>query len=146
MNKTLGVQLAGYGVLLIGVVVLAFMYLQEHGKPALIAGAIGGVLCLASSARVIFAGSRSKVLPILTLVAVCYVLLGQVIHAWADVPEARLGAVLVTFAFLATVAMIMRIAYAGVFGPELPAQTLEADKPQTQADQCEGRTARLKHT
>lgn len=116
MNKTLGVQLAGYSVLLIGLSYFAYAFLQDLGKPTFITGCIGGALCLVWAAMAVVAGKRSKVLPILTLIAVSYVLLGHVILVWTDAPDRVIGAVLVTAAFVMSVGMIMRIAYAGMFG------------------------------
>jgi hypothetical protein len=116
MNKTLGLQLVVYSLLLAGLSFLSHYLAPALAQPTLIAGLAGGALCLIWGLRAV-AGSRSKMLPGLTLMPIAFVMLSQTVITWAggglEVPGRRLAAVVITILFVLSVAMLMRIAYAG---------------------------------
>jgi hypothetical protein len=117
MNKTLGLQLVIYSLLLAGLSCFSHYLAPALARTTLIAGLAGGTLCLVWGLRSL-KGNRSKVLPILTLVPVCFVLLSQTITGWASsgegMPNRRTAAAVITLLFAMTLGMLMRIAYAGV--------------------------------
>lgn len=135
MNKTIGFQLIVYGLLLAGL-----SYLTQHlapalARPTLIAGLIGGVLCLVWGLRVI-AGNRGKALPLLTLLPVSFVMLSQSIITWAgrrqEVSGRALAAVVITVLFVLSIGMLMRIAYAGVVFDGEPVSPKKGDGNKSQ--------------
>jgi hypothetical protein len=126
MNKRIALELAFFSFLLIGLSVVTYNLAPEHTRPTLIAGVAGGALCLVWSART-FWGSYGKALPILTLIPVCYTLLGQVVMTWphegSTVPKQTSVSIAGISMFLLSIAMLTRIAYAGVFSAEHPTPT-----------------------
>ena len=117
MNKSLGIQLIVYSLLLAGL-----SYLVHHLAPALaqttlIAGLTGGALCLVWGVRAV-AGSGGKTLPILTLVPVSFVMLSQTVIVWTGGSEVvtgrRAAAVVITLLLGLSLGMLMRIAYTGM--------------------------------
>lgn len=116
MNKTLGLQLIGFSVLLAGLSGLSYYLAPGIALPSLVAGLAGGALCFIWG-LLAAGGRRGKALPILTLIPVCYILLGQAILVWGRQAEAAsqplLGSV-ITLNFILSVAALARIAYAGV--------------------------------
>jgi hypothetical protein len=145
MNKTIGVQLLVYSLLLGGLSYLVHQLAPTLAQATLIAGLAGGALCLIWSLRAI-AGSRGKALPILTLIPVTFVMLSQTVVAWTgggqDVPGRGAAAGVITVLLVLSIAMLMRIAYAGVvFGVQTASPTKDAGgksqatgKPAIQAD------------
>jgi hypothetical protein len=117
MNKSIGLQLVVYSLLLAGLSYLTYHLAPALARPTLIAGLTGGALCLVWGFRAV-AGSRSKALTLLTLTPVSFVLLSQVVTAWMGGGEAvagrRAAAAVVTLAFVMSIAILMRVAYAGV--------------------------------
>jgi hypothetical protein len=67
-------------------------------------------------------GSRRKALALLTLIPISYVLLGHAINRWSDHDANMSGRLIValvtTLLFVLSIAMLMRIAYAGAFTPK----------------------------
>jgi hypothetical protein len=120
MNRTIGLQLVVYSLLLAGLSYLTHHLAPALARPTLIAGLAGGGLCLAWGFRAV-AGSRSKALPVLTLIPVSFVLLSQTVMGWTggsqEAPGRRVAGVVITVLFVLSIAMLMRIAYAGAFGP-----------------------------
>lgn len=117
MNKTIGGLLAFYSLLLMGSAGFIYRLAAEHTTATLVASLGGGILSLIWSARALL-GSRSKALPILTLIVVCFVLLGQTVSGWMDdwtQQGARTAVLLLTGTFILSVGMLARIAYAGSF-------------------------------
>jgi len=112
MNKVIGLQLVLYSLLLAGGSYLTHHLAPTSSAPTLLAGLAGGALCLAWGLWAM-AGRRGKALPILTLMPVSFVLLSQAVHAWSGAGE-RAVAALVTLLLALSIAMLMRIAYAGV--------------------------------
>lgn len=145
MNKTIGIQLAVYGLLLAGLSFLTYQLAPTVARPTLVAGLAGGVLCLGLGLRAL-EGRRSKVLPILTLILVNYVMLSQVVMTWGgkshDVEGGRAAAGVISLLFVLSLAMTVRIAYAGfVFDRHSPnsmkdveAQSQMTGKPALRAD------------
>jgi hypothetical protein len=80
-------------------------------------------------------GKSGKALPVLTLMPVCYVLLGQAVMTWGGRSEgnleSRLLPVLITVLFLISLAMLLLIAYHGsLYGqPPGPAKEEPAKSP-----------------
>jgi hypothetical protein len=136
MNRLIGTQLVVYSLLLAGL-----SYLIHHLAPALaratlITGQVGGLLCLVWGLRAVW-GSRGKALPVVTLIPVSFVLLSQAVTGWSGgseaIPGRRMAATVITVLLVLSIAMLMRIAYAGVVfdgQPTSPTKDLAA-KPQT---------------
>lgn len=131
MNKSLGIQLVVYGLLLAGL-----SYFVQHlcpglARPTLITGLIGGALSLAWGIRAA-TGSQGKALPILTLIPVNFVLLSQVVLTWTsggvEVAGRQPAAAVITALLALSMGMLMRIAYAGVsFDGQPPSGTKESE-------------------
>ena len=115
MNKTIGLLLVVYSLLLAGLSYLVHHLAPGVARPTLIAGLAGGALCLVWGVRAL-AGSGGKALPILTLIPVSFVMLSQTVIGWLAGTEAghRSAAAVITALFVLSVGMLMRIAYAGV--------------------------------
>lgn len=117
MNKPVAIQLLCYSLLLVGLGLLANHLAPDPTRPTLFAALAGGILC-ALWAVWALAGKLRKILPVLTLVPVSFVLLSQMVTIWAE--EARKGqgqrraAIVITFLFVVSIAMLMRVAYAGL--------------------------------
>jgi hypothetical protein len=117
MNKSLGIQLIVYSLLLVGLSYFVHHLSPTLARPTLITGLIGGAFCLAWGARAV-AGSPGKALPILTLIPVSFVMLSQTVIVWtggSEVVTGRQGAAVVITVLLAlSLGMVMRIAYTGL--------------------------------
>lgn len=117
MNKTVGLQLVSYSLLLAGLSFLTHHLSPGLARPTLIAGLVGGSLCLGWGLWVV-AGGRGKALPILTLIPINFVMLSQAVMTWTarsqDVPGQRLAAATMTVLFALSMAMVARITHAGV--------------------------------
>jgi hypothetical protein len=117
MNKTIGIQLVIFSLMLAGLSYLTYAQAPVFAKPTLIAGLAGGTLCLIWGLRAI-AGSTGKALTLMTLTPVNFVLLSQVVRGFLGQRGAEPGGlaatVLVTLAFVVSMGMLTRIAYAGV--------------------------------
>ena len=136
MNKTIGLQLVVYSLLLAGLSYLTHHLAPSIARHTLIAGLAGGVLCLVWGVRAV-GGSRGKALPILTLIPISFVMLSQTVMTWGggsqEVPGQRTAALVITALFALSIGMLIRIAYAGVvFDGQRPSATEdEGAKPQT---------------
>ena len=86
MNKTIGLLLVVYSLLVAGLSYLAYHLAPGVARPTLITGLVGGALCLVWGVRAL-AGSGGKALPRLTLIPVCFVLLPQVFMSWSGGSE-----------------------------------------------------------
>jgi hypothetical protein len=117
MNKTLGLQLVVYGLLLAGLSYLVHHLAPPLARPTLIAGLAGGVLCLVWGGRAVL-GSTGKALPILTLIPIGFVMLSQTVGTWGggtqEVAGRQTAALVITALFVLSLGMLMRIAYAGI--------------------------------
>lgn len=117
MNKTSGIQLALFSLVLAGLSYLTYSLAPSLSRSTLIAGLAGGGLCLVWGLRAI-AASPGKALPILTLIPVNFMLLAQMIRGFLGQGEAVSGrqaaTVVVTLVFVISMGMLTRIAYAGV--------------------------------
>ncbi|MEK7674341.1 MAG: hypothetical protein AAB676_00730 [Verrucomicrobiota bacterium] len=124
MNKTIGLQLAVYSLLLASLSYLTHHLAPALAQPTLIAGLAGGALCLVWSLRAV-AGSRGKALPILTLIPVSFVLLSQTVMGWSGGSEGmqgrRTAAAVITLLVVLSIGMLMRIAYVGAVFDGQPA-------------------------
>jgi hypothetical protein len=121
MNKTIGLQLAIYSLLLAGLSYLVYHLAPAITRPTLITGLVSGGLCLVWGVLAML-GSRRKALAILTLIPISYVLLGHAISRWSDhdanISGRLIVALVTTLLFVLSIAMLMRIAYAGAFTPK----------------------------
>ena len=117
MDKTIGLQLVIYSLLLGGLSYLTHHLAPALSRPTLIAGLGGAVLCFIWGLRGML-GKRGKALPILTLVPTTFVMLSQTVITWSgggqEVPGRRTVAVVITVLLALSIGMLMRIAYAGV--------------------------------
>ncbi len=114
MNKSIGVQLVVYGLLLAGLSFLIRHFAQGISRPVLITGLIGGSLCLVWGIRAIL-GSRGKALPVLTLIPVTFSLLSLTITGWSGPAQGTRSALIATtLLLLLSLWMLVRIAWAGV--------------------------------
>jgi hypothetical protein len=134
MNKTLGLQLVAYGLVLGGLSYLAHHLAPSIARLALIAGLAGGALCLVWGVRTV-TGSRGKALPVLTLVPICYVMLSQTVMTWGggteSVPGQRAAAWVITVLFALSFGMLIRIAYAGVVFEGHPSSAIKEGGTQS---------------
>ena len=122
MNKTIGLQLIIFSLLLVGCSYLVHHFAPTLARPTLITGLVGGACCLVWGLRAL-GGSRGKALSILTLIPMAFVMLSQTVMAWGAGSQ-RLAAVVISLLFALTMGMLMRIAYAGaLFDVELANQT-----------------------
>jgi len=145
MNKTIGLQLVVYSLLLAGLSYLAHHLAPALARPTLITGLVGGALCLVWGMLAVL-GKCGKAFSVLTLMPVCYILLSQTVTGWSGESEAmpgrRMAAALITLLFVLSIGMLMRIAYAGaVFDgqpgsptKDLGAKALPTGKPAGRAN------------
>ncbi len=116
MNKTLGLQLIIYGLLLAGVSYLVYHMTPGAARTTLIAGLAGGALSLIWGVLAV-RGSRRKAFALLTLAAISYVLLSQAVLAWGGGKEGaspgRLASALMIVMLVFSMGMLLKIAYAG---------------------------------
>lgn len=117
MNKTIGLLLVVYSLLLAGCGYLVNHLAPAGTQPTLIAGLAGGVLCLVWGARAL-AGSGGKALPLLTLIPVSFTLLPQTFMGWSagsgGVQAGRGAAALLTLLLVMSLGMLVRIAWSGI--------------------------------
>lgn len=81
MNKAIGLQLIGFGVVSIGLGCLVFFMARPLAMPTSIAGLAGGALCLVAGFRAV-QGITRKALPLLTLIPLTIVLVAQTVLTW----------------------------------------------------------------
>ncbi len=117
MNKTIGLLLVVYSPLLAGLSYLVYHLAPGGTRPTLIAGLVGGALCLVWGVRALV-GSGGKTLPILTLIPVCFALLQQAFSSWSGGSGASQGrrtvAVVITLLLVLSLGMLLRIAWSGM--------------------------------
>ncbi len=117
MNKPIGLLLVGYSLLLSSLSCYAFHIAPEGARPMLVAGVVGGALCLVWGGRAL-AGGGGKTLPLLTLIPVTYILLPQTFAGWSKASEGTQGgvmvAILITLLLSLSLGMAVRIAWPGV--------------------------------
>ena len=113
MNKTIGLQLIVYSLLLAGLSYLVYYLAPTLARPTLITGLAGGLLCLVWGVRAI-QGNTGIALPILTLVPVNFTLLAQTVITWAgetaNAPGHRAAAGVISLLLLLSLGMMIRIA------------------------------------
>ena len=116
MDKTIGLQLVIYSLLLAGLSYLTHHLAPTLSRPTLIAGLVGAVLCLIWGLRGVL-GKGGKALPVLTLIPISFVMLSQTVITWTgggqEVPGRRAAAIVITALLVLSLGMLMRIAYAG---------------------------------
>jgi hypothetical protein len=140
MNKALGIQLLVYGLLLAGLSYFVHHLAPTVALPTLITGLVGGVLCLVWGVRAVM-GHRGKALPLVTLVPVVFMMLSQSVLNWGggnhEATGRRTAALVITLLFVLSMAMLMRIAYAGVV---FDGQSVGSTKDGTAKAQTSGKT------
>ena len=116
MNKRLGLELIGYGLLLAGLSYATHRLAPALAKPALVTGMLGGALSLLWGILAL-RGNRRKAGPLLTLIAIAYVLLSQTVLTWGGRGPGGSGSpmapVVMLFLLATSFGMLIRIAYAG---------------------------------
>jgi hypothetical protein len=131
MNKTIGLLLVVYSLLVAGLSYLVYHLAPGGGRPTLITGLVGGGLCLVWGFRAL-AGSGGKALPLLTLIPVNFALLPQTFMGWSGasggLQAGRTVAVAITLLLVLSMGMLVRIAWSGMLF-DLPAggQTKEGN-------------------
>ncbi|HOX56086.1 MAG TPA: hypothetical protein P5205_05015 [Candidatus Paceibacterota bacterium] len=117
MNKTIGLLLVVYGLLLAGLSYLVYHLTAGAARTTLITGLAGGALCLVWGFRAL-AGSTRKALPLLTLIPVCFTLLPQTFMCWSGgntgLPGGQTAAVITTLLLVLSLGMLLRIAWSGM--------------------------------
>jgi len=134
--------IVAYGVLLAALSLFIQQAAPAFAQVMLVAGMTGGGLCVLWGI-VAFAGHSRRAWAVLTMVAVGFAVLTQVVPAWMDGSSASLGGRLVlTLMLLMTVGMLMYVLH-GERPPEFydlkaarranPASRGEPARPQSQA-------------
>jgi hypothetical protein len=117
MNKTIGLLLVVYSLLLAGLSYLVYHLAPGGTRPTLITGLVGGALCLVWGVRAL-SGSGGKALPLLTLIPVSFVLLPQTFMSWSggsgESQAGRTVAVVTTLLLVLSLGMVVRIAWSGM--------------------------------
>ncbi len=114
MNKTIGLLLVVYSLLLAGLSYLAYHLAPGPARSTLVTGLVGGALCLVWGVRAL-ARSGGKALPLLTLIPVCFVLLPQTFASWGGgVEVGRTVGLVTTLLLVLSLAMLVRIAWSGM--------------------------------
>lgn len=139
MNRSTGAQLIAYSLLLASLGLLTHQSAPTLSKLALPASLAGAVFCLGWGLRALL-GNRGKALPILTLLPVTYIMLSQAVMAWGDgltqVPGRNQAVLTLAAMFALSVAMLIRIAYAGGTAPtptNSPAQPARSTPTSSEA-------------
>lgn len=124
MNKSIGLQLVAYSLLLAGLSYLTHHLAPTVARPTLVAGLAGGALCLVWGFRAV-AGSRGKALPILTLIPICFVMLSQTVMNFGgqEFPGQKSATSVIAILLALSMGMLVRIAYAGVVFGAPPGST-----------------------
>ncbi len=117
MNKTIGLLLVVYSLLLAGLSYLVYHLAPGVARPTLITGLAGGALCLVWGFRAL-GGSGGKALPLLTLIPVCFALLTQAGAAWSGgsggLQAGRTVAMVTSLLLVLSLGMLVRIAWSGM--------------------------------
>ena len=114
MNKTIGLLLVVYSLLVAGLSYLVYHLAPGVARPTLITGLVGGGLCLVWGLRAL-AGSGGKALPLLTLIPVSFALLPQTFMSWGGGSQAgRTVAMVITLLLVLSLGMLLRIAWSGM--------------------------------
>jgi len=136
MNRSIGIQLAAYSLLLAGLSCFVHYLCPDLAQPTLITGLIGGALSLAWGVRAVN-GSQGKALPILTLIPVNFVMLSQVVLTWTggsvEVAGRQSAAAVITVLLALSMGMVMRIAHAGATYDGLPASGAKETEAKSDA-------------
>ena len=135
MNKTIGLLLVVFSLLLAGLSYLVYHLAPGVGRPTLITGLAGGALCLVWGVRAL-AGSGGKALPLLTLIPVNFALLPQTFMSWSGgsggVQVGRTVAAVTTLLLVLSMAMLVRIAWSGMVFDVPPAGQTKDGNGQSQ--------------
>lgn len=116
MDRLVGYHLIAGGLLLAGLGFLAHHFCPSQARTALVAGLVGGGLTVVWGLRALRPGAR-KAPAVLTLIPLSFVMLSQSVTFWmadATVPGHVPGAIVVTLLCLLSVALLLRVGYAGV--------------------------------
>ena len=117
MNKTIGLQLVIYSLLLAGLSFLSNHLAPSMARVTLNSGLVGAGFCLVWGLRSML-GKRGKALPLLTLAAISFVMLAQTVLTWGggrqDDPGRQTAALIISALFVLSMAMLTRILYVGM--------------------------------
>jgi hypothetical protein len=146
MNKTIGIQLVVYSLLLAGLSYLVYHQAPGAARPTLITGLVGGALCLVWGVRA-FAGSGGKALPLLTLIPVSFALLPQTVTSWSEasggLQAGRTVAVVTTLLLVLSLGVLVRIAWSGMVFDVPPAGQTKDGNGQSQPSGQRGAQAKV---
>jgi hypothetical protein len=135
MNKTIGLLLVVYSLLLAGLSYFVHHLAPGVARPTLITGLVGGTLCLVWGLRAL-AGRGGKALPILTLIPVNLALLPQTFMGWSGgsggLEAGRTVAVVITLLLVLSLGMMLRIAWSGMVFDVAPAGQTKEGNGQSQ--------------
>jgi len=141
MNKTIGLQLIVYSLLLAGLSYFAHDLVPELAQATLITGLVGGGLCLLWGVGAAL-GMEGKAPPILTLIPISFVMFSQTILALGGgspkVAPDRTVAALTILLFALSIAMLARIAGAGLVSQAQPPSPSDDGRSQTTNDKETG--------
>lgn len=144
MNKPIGLLLVGYSLLLSSLSCFAYYIAPEGARPTLVAGVVGGTLCLVWGVRAV-AGGGGKALPILTLIPVTYTLLPQTFAGWSKASEGiqggRMVAAVTTLLLALSLGMVVRIAWSGVVFDVRPGESCQPAEKAPRSGQETRRSA-----
>ena len=131
MNKTLGLQLVIYSLLLVSLSYLTYYLVPVLAHTTLMTGLIGGTFCLILGLRT-FAGITGKALTVLTLFLVNFMMVAQTVISWSSAIEGKPGhrtaASLITLLCVLSFGMMMKVIYAGaIFDGVKTANSIKQD-------------------
>ena len=110
MSKKMGSIVISYGVALAGLAFVLQQIAPALAKVTFIAGGVAGGLSVFWGILAL-AGHKRRAWAVLTVVALAFVLLTQMVHAWSapagETPGKLAGALLLTVLMMMTVGMIM---------------------------------------
>jgi hypothetical protein len=117
MNKTIGLLLVVYSLLVAGLSYLVYHLAPGVARPTLITGLVGGGLCLIWGVRALAVGG-GKALPLLTLIPVSFALLPQTVTSWSGgsggLQAGGTVAMVTTLLLVLSLGMLLRIAWSGM--------------------------------
>ncbi len=137
MNKTIGLLLVVYSLLLAGLSYLVYYLAPGVARPTLIIGLVGSALCLVWGVRAL-SGIGGKALPLLTLIPVSFALLPQTFMSWSGggwgLQAGKGTAALITLLLMLSLGMLVRIAWSGMVFDVRAANPPKAGEGQAPVD------------
>jgi hypothetical protein len=117
MNKTVGLQLVAYSLLLAGLSSLAYELAPDLARATLVTGLLGGGLCLVWGVGAVL-GKQGKAPSVLTLLPINFVMAAQTMLALGAggrqvTPDRTVAAMTIVLVVLSAL-MLGRVGYAGL--------------------------------